>query len=136
MADSKKVALRENSDAHSFSVESDQDSEEIRRSWGFNIIKYGLSKFEGNDNYAGVAQYIYQLSLDGGLDDELGDVDGFGWYGRFAGLIKSKGPFYAICSEDSQGFFDVEWFDTLENLDSKWSQIEADYQTYMDESDE
>jgi len=36
-ADSKQVALRENSNARSFAIESDQDDESIRRSWGLNI---------------------------------------------------------------------------------------------------
>lgn len=94
-------------------------------------MKYGPGKFEGNGNYAGVAQYIYKLSLESRLDDELGEADSFGWYGRFAGHIKSKGPFYAICSEDNQGFFDVEWFDSLKELNYKWGQIKADYEEYM-----
>ena len=33
-SNSKQVALREFSDAHSFMIESDQNSEEIRKSWG------------------------------------------------------------------------------------------------------
>jgi hypothetical protein len=34
LQDSKRVALRENSDAHGFMIESDQGDESIRRSWG------------------------------------------------------------------------------------------------------
>ncbi len=34
LEDSKQAALREYNDAHDFMIESDQDSEEIRRSWG------------------------------------------------------------------------------------------------------
>lgn len=34
LSDSKRVALRECPKAHSFMIESDQDSKEIRKSWG------------------------------------------------------------------------------------------------------
>ena len=34
LEDSKQAALREYSDAHGFMIESDQDSEEVRQSWG------------------------------------------------------------------------------------------------------
>jgi hypothetical protein len=34
LEDFKLVALREYSDAHGFMIESDQDNEEVRRSWG------------------------------------------------------------------------------------------------------
>ena len=37
LQDSKKVAIRENSDAHGFMIESDQDSREIRATWGLDF---------------------------------------------------------------------------------------------------
>lgn len=37
LADSKRVALHENHDAHSFLIESDQGNAEIRKSWGLNF---------------------------------------------------------------------------------------------------
>ncbi len=39
-----------------------------------------LGKFEGNADQD-LAEYLYKQSLDGWNDEEIGDVEGFGWYG-------------------------------------------------------
>lgn len=56
-------------------------------------------KFEGNYS-EWVAEHLYNVSLDG-CDDDVGDVEGFGWYG----LIRGR-RYGFIVSEDGQGFFD------------------------------
>ncbi len=37
LSDSKQVALRDNPDARDFMIESDQDDETIRKSWGLDF---------------------------------------------------------------------------------------------------
>jgi len=85
-----------------------------------------LGKFEGT-NYKHVVQWLYNLAGDGFLDEELGECEGFGWYGKFSGTIKGRGPFHAICHESSQGFFSVTWINTEKRLNEVWSNIECDY---------
>lgn len=60
----------------------------------------GMSKFNSLKD-----QVVYRATLHG-CDDELGDVQGFGWYGLLLGF---HGKDY-IVHEDSQGFVDVESF--------------------------
>jgi hypothetical protein len=92
-------------------------------------MKAPLGKFESNGNYYHVAQYLYSVTGDGGFD-EIGSVDELGWYARFDGKIKGRGPFFALLSEHSQGFFDIEWFDDLESLDVAWKGIEEEYENF------
>ncbi len=98
-------------------------------------MRYGPGKFEGTGNYSNVAQYLYSLSLDSSLDEDLGESESFGWYGKFAGKIKGRGPFYAIVSEDSQGFFDVTYYDTQDALDAAWKLLELEYEQFSDASE-
>lgn len=92
-----------------------------------NPIK-GPGKFEG-ETYAG--RYAYE-----NVDDELGDVQDFGWYGNFSGKIKGRGPFHIIVREDSQGFVYGEFFDTKEKMLKNWSRIEKEYNDFEDEISE
>ena len=86
-------------------------------------------KFEG-ELYA--TRAIYELVGDGTCD-ELGDVDGFGWYARFSGTVRGRGPLYCIISEDSQGFVYGRYFDDAANLDRAWSCLEAEYAEFCEE---
>lgn len=82
-------------------------------------MRYGPGKFEGCGNYAKVAEYLYES-----CDEELGDVEFFGWYGKFAGKIKGRGPFFAVVSEDSNGFVDVTYYDTEQELENEWCNLQ------------
>jgi hypothetical protein len=113
------------------------------------IRSYGPGKFDTI-----VDSYVYSVSLDGGADEELGDVSETGrWYGLMRGqglleavekqaaeekdqltqdekdLFKEEGG--VILSEDDQGFVTVDYFDTKEALEQKWTEIEND--TYSDD---
>ncbi len=99
-------------------------------------MKYGPGKFEGNGNYSLVAQYLYSLSLDNSLDDDLGESESFGWYGKFSGKIKGRGPFYVIVSENSQGFFDATYYDTSKELEEDWTKLEEDWEKFSEEQEE
>lgn len=95
-------------------------------------MKSGPGKFEACGNYSKVVEYLYN----GGTDDEIGECEHFGWYGRFAGKIKGFGPFFAIVSEDSQGFVDVEFYDNEHKLDQWWDKIAAEYAEFRDMEDD
>lgn len=92
-----------------------------------NPIKW-LGKFEG-EMYAG--RYAYE-----NVDDELGDVQDFGWYGNFSRKIKGCGPFHIIVRENSQGFVYGEFFDTEAAMRKAWSRLERDYEKFSEESGE
>lgn len=88
-----------------------------------NPIK-GPGKFEG-ETYA--ARYAYENP-----DEDLGDSETFGWYGRFSGKIKGRGPFFIIVEEQSQGFVTGTFFDTEKQLEKAWARIEREWEREND----
>lgn len=90
-----------------------------------------LGKFEG-EMYA--TRAVYDMAGDGMLDD-IGSVDELGWYVRYSGTIRGRGPFHCIISEDSQGFVRGTFYDTEAECDTAWSSIEAEYDAYECERD-
>ena len=98
-------------------------------------MKAPPGKFEGT-HYYHVVQWLYDQAGQSFLDDELGAVDDFGWYGKFSGKIKGRGPFHAICTEDNQGFFSVTWITSEAALDATWSMLETNYDDFCNEEDE
>jgi hypothetical protein len=92
-----------------------------------NPIK-GRGKFEG-ETY--VARFAYENP-----DEDIGSVDELGWYGRFSGKLKGRGPFHLTVYEGSEGFVTASFFDTKAELDDAWAEIESAYSDYYDESDE
>jgi 1,2-phenylacetyl-CoA epoxidase PaaB subunit len=81
-------------------------------------------KFEG-ETYA--ARYAYENP-----DDEIGSSSELGWFGKFSGKIKGRGPFYIIVSEDNNGFVHAEFFDSEAEFNKAWSEIEAEYEKYYE----
>ncbi len=70
-------------------------------------------------------EIIYEMTLDGGPDEEAGSTDSGCWYGlvRFTeDESKRFGGDTAIVTEDSQGFVDVEVMSKAE-ADGQWSAI-------------
>lgn len=86
-----------------------------------------LGKFEG-ELYA--TRAVYDLSMDGMLDDEIGSCDELGWYARYSGPIRCRGPFHMILSVDSQGSVHGEYFDSEQDLDAAWQGIESEYEAF------
>ena len=86
-----------------------------------------LGKFEGCADTQ-LAEYLYNITMESGQDKEAGDVQDYGcWYGlilNVSGIGKFKSY---IVTEDGQGFFDYEEFDTVGQALKKWTDIEADY---------
>ncbi len=90
-------------------------------------------KFEGNADQD-LAEYLHKLSLDGWTDEEIGDVEGFGWYGlltQVAGRGKLKSY---IIHEDSQGFFNYTTYDTQDLALTAWGNLESEYEDFEREA--
>lgn len=92
-----------------------------------------LGKFEG-ETY--LCRAIYDLSLEGGLDDELGESEGFGWYGKFSGRIRNRGPFHVIINENSVGFVGCQFYDNEKQLDKAWRELEDEYAEFSQDIEE
>ena len=90
----------------------------------------------------------YAVSLSG-CDDELGDANESGWCGLIRGPLKLDGSCVdlvpedladlddddrrtlatmsgAVVYEDSQGFVDVETFDTADELEQRWAYLQEE----------
>mgnify|MGYP003334643314 CR=1 FL=1 len=44
-------------------------------------------------------EQIYHLSLDGGIEEQIGSVDEQGWYGRIGRSILTEDNFGFVCSQ-------------------------------------
>ena len=95
-----------------------------------NPIKGAWGKF-GGESY--VAKWVYETA-DG--TDELGSVDELGWYVKYSGKVKGRGPFHLIVREDSQGFVRGEFYNTEKELDRAWNGIERAYDEFYGEQDD
>ena len=85
-----------------------------------------LGKFEGCTNQD-LGKALYDLSLDG-CDEELGDAQGFGWYGLLTD-INIYHPADYIVYEDNQGFFDyVEYEQGTAIID--WNRLLKEEEEY------
>lgn len=106
------------------------------------IRPYGPGKFNTI-----LDSYVYQVSLDGGCDDELGSVSENGsWYGLMRHgrtIFRDHDPMLetlnaveqealtsaagVIVYENSDGFVSVDYFDTEKELDSAWDEIQREF---------
>lgn len=107
-----------------------------------------------------VDEVLYTASLDGGPDEEVGDVQDFGWYGllRFKaepdGSVREfddyavelelspdeiaedlRGHAGGIIYEDSQGFVDVTLFKTEGELEKAWDELLSEAEEFYGEED-
>lgn len=118
------------------------------------IRRSGSSKFGSV-----IDELFWQLSLDGGPDEELGESESFGWYGKMAispsiiaDLDRTAGdagvePLNeaekeyisnhagAIISEDSQGFVDAVFFKTNREFEGEWRALEKEYEKFSGEGE-
>jgi hypothetical protein len=88
-------------------------------------------KFEGNADEK-LAEYLNQLSL--WYEDELGDVQDFGYYAlitHVAGIGKMKSY---IIHEDNYGFFDYKEYDSMKSAKEVWAKLEAEYEEFNKEA--
>jgi hypothetical protein len=102
------------------------------------IRPYGPGKFDTI-----LDAYVYGVTLQGGCDDECGDVSESGhWYGLMRGgstIFQDHDPFAeplneaekellassagVVVSEDASGFVTVDYYDTDEALDAAWARV-------------
>jgi hypothetical protein len=102
------------------------------------IRPYGPGKFSTM-----LDSYVYSVSLDGGCDEESGDVSESGeWFGIMRNgrtIFRDHDPMLetlntaeqdkltsaagVILREDSQGFVSVDYYQTADSLELAWSQI-------------
>jgi hypothetical protein len=87
-----------------------------------------LGKFEGWSDQK-LAEELYAKSHEGGCSDELGDTEGFGWYG----LIQRGRKWYLV-NEDSQGFFNL-FYEFTKSIEAKkaWDGLLEEYSRFMGE---
>ena len=83
-------------------------------------------KFEGCANQD-LAQALRELSLNG-CDGELGDVQGFGWYGLMLD-INLTWPKDYIVSEDNFGFFDYVEYERGEAI-TDWNRLQKEEEEF------
>ena len=116
------------------------------------IRRYGLGKFDTM-----LDSFLWTAALDGGPDEELGEVEGFGWYGLMIGdLLEAAGRVAkeegdelteeereemaatkaVIMSEDNQGFVSMDYFEDEKEAREKWAEIEAGYESFSSEEGE
>jgi hypothetical protein len=102
------------------------------------IRPYGPGKFSTK-----LDEYVWQVSLEGGADEEA-NVGG-SWYGYMRGghtIFRDHDPMLetlteaerdkltdsagVIVREDSDGFVAVQYFDTIQHLERNWASIVAE----------
>lgn len=91
-------------------------------------------KFEGAGD---LGEELYEAIGDSSfLDEELGDVEGFGWYGLMVNFeAEAEGrTVHVIVHEDSQGFFDYEEYDTAAQARRAWKKLEREYEKFEEEA--
>lgn len=110
-----------------------EETIEVDPSWS------SMGKF---DHYVDDA-VIYSVIMDGGDDDSLGNADDFGAYDlvTFPGGVLVKEPDGttwtfegAIAFTNSQGFVDVEYYDTVEEAQRAWRELEAEHDSWLEET--
>ena len=91
--------------------------------------------------------YVYQVSLDGGCDDESADASASAWFGLMRNgrtIFRDHDPLLetlneterdALCAsagviltEDSNGFVYVDYYDTDAELDAAWNAIVSEHE--------
>ncbi len=111
------------------------------------IRPYGPGKFA-----TVLDSYVYDVTLQGGCDDEVGSSDNGAWFGLMRNgstifvdhdplleslneaeqdLLSSSAG--VIVREDSDGFVVVQYFTSRQELDRVWSEIVASFAAEEDE---
>lgn len=102
-----------------------------------DLFKATHGKFENK-----ATEIIYEMSLDGGADEETGDVDHGSWFGKMRGPFNDEkgneipglGSYVgAILQIDGNGFTYSEFFHSQKKMDAKWKKIEKETASYGNE---
>jgi hypothetical protein len=118
------------------------------------IRSYGPGKF-----YTVLDSYAYEVSMDGGADEEAGYGEGGGWYGLVwlddstrerineiavendDQLTKEEEDLLdtnvaVIFFERSDGLVEADWFDTKKEAEKAWANVLADTEEENEEEEE
>jgi hypothetical protein len=109
------------------------------------IRSYGPGKF-----YKLIDSYAYEVTLDGGPDEETGSVDEGGWYGFLNLNSATKENIRAVAAEEddvlteweddqliesqaiifherTDGIVEADWFKSLKDAETQWAEIEEEF---------
>ena len=114
------------------------------------IRSYGPGKFSTI-----LDSYVYQVSLEGGCDDEIADADASAWFGMMRNghtIFRDHHPLLetlneaerekltscagVILSEDGDGFVAVSYYDTEDELNAAWERITARFDEETEDDEE
>ena len=114
------------------------------------IRPYGPGKFNTI-----LDSYVYQVSLDGGCDDEIADAETSAWFGMMRNghtIFRDHDPLLetlneaerekltscagVILSEDGDGFVAVSYYDTEDELNAAWERITARFDEETEDDEE
>lgn len=112
-----------------------------------NLRSYGPGQFDLH-----LDQFVYEITLHG-MCDECGSVDTIGWhavvyapfnfgdYGIENDLNAEELAFLAshtgcIIRQDSNGFVDIDYYESSEELESDWQAIEDYESEFFEDCDE
>jgi hypothetical protein len=115
------------------------------------MTRPGAGKFEGNESLE-VSEYLYETTMNGLVDDEIGDVESFGWHALVTGIdddldlldvitgnipdnLVDLKPAY-IVSEDNNGFFTYGEFESSDEARAEWKDITQEYLALMSDNGE
>jgi hypothetical protein len=93
-------------------------------------------KFEGNESLE-IAEFLFDIELDGGAYDDMGDVETFGFHSLHLSVndfnhyishevSKLVKPAY-ITWEDNNGFFTYIEFDSNAEAKAAWRKLEVEF---------
>jgi hypothetical protein len=89
-------------------------------------------KFEGAGSQH-LARKLYDITLESGQDEDIGEADTFGWYAFIKNYKNGKSY---ILSEDSQGFVSYEEFDEAGEADTAWATLQEQWEAFNTEANE
>jgi len=89
-------------------------------------------KFEASDD---IGQQLYDMTMDSWQQEEFGSsTEGIGWFGLILGTGIKEAE-HVIVTEDTQGFFEYEEFDTREEAIKRFETYRKLYD-FVEEDDE
>src|SRR5574338_726409 len=106
------------------------------------MTRPGPGKFEGNASLE-ISEALYAIVQDGMQDDEIGDVESFGWhalitdfdpYDEDGNYLWGAKPAYIVL-EDNNGFFSYQEFDLNTQARRAWKMLTQEYLELMQETE-
>ena len=126
---------------------------------GFSAAEDGIRSYGPGKYYTVLDSYAYEMTLDGGADEESTYGEGNGWYGlvwidkgakkRVREIAKENedelteeedelldDSVAVILFERSDGIVEADWFDTKKEAEKAWANVLADTEEGEEEEDD